>query len=371
MNRMKRFLAQALIWIVFTILLWNFSDQSNGNLINQLLQLSLQLIIVATVIFLISKQLFVKRKIGLFIVITITIVLGFSWLMSLQNITHMPMPHGMHPRAMEMEHRPPLDHHNLDEFTPEEGRPLEHIPPLPRPPSPNLFWNMFLLFSTTYSLCVFWESTIFAMKKEEETIKNKSEHVKTELKLLKSQINPHFLFNSLNNIYALSVMDSDKTQQSISYLSDMLRYVLYECDQPLVPLKKEIAYVNNYIKLFSLKSSKPYSITTHFEIDDSQVLVAPMLFIPFIENALKHGNIEQRNQSFIRISVHSSINEITYRVSNSMALEQKIKDEAGGIGLDNVRKRLEILYPNQHELLVTSASNEFQIVLTLQIENHV
>lgn len=365
MNRMKRFFAQALIWVVFTILLWNSTEQTSPYLMEEGLQFILQLSMVAFVIYFVSNQLFVKRKIGLTTLITLTIIVGFSWLMSSQFNNHKHFPPMRPPNQLGMES--PGNHPGLEDSPPQgqmdRNRPMR--PPMPN--APPMFWNMLLLFSTTFSIAILWESTVFAMKKEEETIKNKAEHVKTELKLLKSQINPHFLFNSLNNIYALSVMDSDKTQQSISYLSDMLRYVLYECDQTMVPVQKEMEYLNNYIKLFSLKSSQPYSITTEFDVQNSDTFVAPMLFIPFIENALKHGNIEQRKTSYIKISIKNTTNELVYQVENSVANAQKSKDEAGGIGLENVKKRLQILYKNKHQLQVSQNPEEFKIKLTLQL----
>jgi hypothetical protein len=365
MNRIKRFLAQTLIWVAFTILLWNSTDQTNPNIIKEGLQLILQLSLVAFVIYFISNQLFIKRKIGISTVITLIILIGFSWIMSMQfNNSKHPLPRE---DFDEMRMNRPGNHPGFDEPRPEGPVKRNHPLPPPSRHAPSMFWNMLLIFSTTFSIAILWESTVFAMKKEEETIKNKAEHVKTELKLLKSQINPHFLFNSLNNIYALSVMDSDKTQQSISYLSEMLRYVLYECDQPLVPLQKEMEYLNNFIKLFSLKSSQPYNITTKFDHQNTDTLVAPMLFIPFIENALKHGNIEQRKSSFIRIVITSTSNEIVYQVENSVASQQKSTDEAGGIGLENVKKRLQILYQDRHHLQISQNPEEFKIKLTLQL----
>jgi two-component system LytT family sensor kinase len=191
--------------------------------------------------------------------------------------------------------------------------------------------------------------------------------LQTELKLLKSQINPHFLFNALNNIYALSVIDSNQTQQSISYLSNMLRYVLYECEEKLVPLKKEIDYINDFIKLYSLKSSKPYNITTQYTIADNNLLVAPMLFIPFVENAFKHGHIEKHGNSFISIIVNATSSLIELEIENSQPKNAINKDAVGGIGIENVKKRLSILYPEKHQLSILESSETFKIKLNLEV----
>ncbi|WP_271784491.1 sensor histidine kinase [Aquimarina algiphila] len=227
-----------------------------------------------------------------------------------------------------------------------------------------------LLLSISYVIAVFIETFVFAQKKEQETIKNKNENLQTELKLLKSQINPHFLFNSLNNIYALSVIDSNKTQQSIGYLSDMLRYVLYECERPLVPLKKEVSYIKDYIKLFSLKSSKAYAITTDFSVLDGNTWIAPMLLIPFVENAFKHSNIEKPKDSFIKIQIQSTPNYINFKIENSIPKKRINKDVIGGIGLENVKKRLAILYPENHQLDIIENNEVFKVKLNIKQTNN-
>jgi LytS/YehU family sensor histidine kinase len=224
-----------------------------------------------------------------------------------------------------------------------------------------------LLIAVSYVLATFIETFIFAQKKQEETIQNKNEMLETELKLLKSQINPHFLFNALNNIYALSVIDSNRTQQSISYLSNMLRYVLYECDEKLVPLRKEIEYINDFIKLYSLKSSKPYTIRTEYTIANNNLQIAPMLFIPFVENAFKHSHIEKHGDSFISIQVNATSNYIELEIENSQPKSKINKDEVGGIGIENVKKRLSILYPEKHQLNIVQSSETFKINLNLEL----
>ena len=206
------------------------------------------------------------------------------------------------------------------------------------PKPPPKFLIDFLVLTITFVLTTFMETFLFAQKKEKETIRNKNENLQTELKLLKSQINPHFLFNSLNNIYALSVINSDKTQLSIAYLSDMLRYVLYECEQPLVPLKNEITYIENYLKLFAIKSSKKYPIQTTYELSNKNARIAPMLFIPFLENAFKHGNLERISDSFLKIKITSTDTTVNFQIENSKPKSPILKDKMGGIGLENVRK---------------------------------
>ena len=180
------------------------------------------------------------------------------------------------------------------------------------------------------------------------------------------QINPHFLFNALNNIYALSVTNSEKTQEGISTLSQMLRYVLYDCERPKVPLQKELEYISHFIELFKLKSSKDFNINFTEEIENDSIMVAPMLFVPFIENAFKHSGIEKGGDSFVNISLKSSSNSIDFKVENSLPIEPLITDENGGIGLQNVKKRLEILYSEKHQLSIEN-KNTFKVILKVNI----
>ena len=239
-------------------------------------------------------------------------------------------------------------------------------PEINGPPSP--FFINFLLIGIAFMIAILLETFVFVKRQEEETIKNRNEKLQTELKLLKSQINPHFLFNSLNNIYALSVINSDKTQQSISYLSDMLRYVLYECDQELVPLKKEIAYIENYIKLFSLKSSKTYPIKTKYNILEEEAQIAPMLFIPYVENALKHSNIEKVTGTFIDMKMTSNTKELFFEIANNIPNQSLAKDKVGGIGIENVKRRLAILYPERHQLEIIRKKGIFKVTLRLDLD---
>lgn len=147
----------------------------------------------------------------------------------------------------------------------------------------------------------------------------------------------------------------------------MLRYVLYECEQELVSLDKEITYIENYIKLFSLKSSKHYPIETDFKVENKNIKIAPMLLIPFMENALKHSNIEKITDTFIRMKIHADEHKILFVIENSSAESQKIVDDVGGIGIENVKRRLAILYPKKHELTIDENGTTFKVQLNIQL----
>ncbi len=349
MNNYKRFLFQIILWGIIWFFL-SFGQSNNEKfLIENSILFAFQIGLIGLLIFFVAKHFLFKKKYLFFFLISFSIIcvsaLSSSTIST--NLSTSLLPPRNNPRMMN----PPFK------------RPPRRIKP------PSILMVHFSNLMIAYLIATFIETFLFAQKKEEEMIRSKNENLQTELKLLKSQINPHFLFNSLNNIYALSVIDSDKTQQSISYLSEMLRYVLYECDRPYVSIQKEITYIKNYIKLFSLKNSKPYEITTKFNVDDKTVPIAPMLFIPFIENAFKHSNIEKPG-SFIEIHIISDTSNINFEIVNSIPKEKIMKDKIGGIGLENVKKRLSILYQEKHKLLITNNNNIFKVRLNIKLENN-
>jgi len=212
-----------------------------------------------------------------------------------------------------------------------------------------------------------FEAMRFARVKENEFIESEKQKLETELKFLKSQVNPHFLFNSLNNIYSLSITDTKKAPDSIMRLSEILRYMVYDSQSKKVPLESEINYIKNYIELMNLKDSRGMNIQMDFEIESSRVQIVPLLFIPFIENAFKHSRIEDLSSGFINIRLKSTISSIEFSVENSIPEIKMCKDKVGGVGLENTRKRLLILYPDQHELKIDYSEERFIIDLKLEL----
>lgn len=355
MGRLKRFLFQVVLWLLIWLTAWFFLGEDIAFLKGNGLVFIFQVVVVAVLVFYTAPSLLFKKKYVLFIVLSIGVLLLCTFLIpdgaAAQGVGR---PHGPRPRTGM---GPP----------PDAGMELSR--PVQRKPPPKFLINM-LMLSIAYIAATFMETFLFARRKEEEIIVNKNEALQTELKLLKSQINPHFLFNALNNIYALSVIDSAKTQQSISYLSDMLRYVLYECEQEMVPLEKEVTYINNYIKLFSLKSSKTYPITSDFQVSKKAIMIAPMLFIPFVENALKHSNIEKITDTYIQMKLRADARQIHFEIENSVPQTAVVKDAVGGIGIENVKKRLAILYPGRHQLSINETSMAFKVNLKIDINGN-
>tara|TARA_R110002126_G_scaffold173894_1_gene322438 strand:- start:46 stop:1143 length:1098 start_codon:yes stop_codon:yes gene_type:complete len=363
MNRHKNFIFHVALWLLIWSTAWIFSGSDIQFAVENGLALVFQILIIAILIYYTVPQLLLKKKYIAFTIVSIIMVFVITLILTNivpdqilgpeNTIRQMPGPgFGQGPGAGGPGSGPRF----------EDGPPLE----INRRPPSRFFINL-LLIAIAYVIATLVEIFLLAQRKEEEIVLNKNEALQTELKLLKSQINPHFLFNALNNIYALSAIDSGRTQKSISYLSDMLRYVLYECEQEIVPLYKEIDYIENYIKLFCLKSSKTYPITTTYSIKNQNIQIVPMLLIPFLENALKHSNIEKVTGTFINLKINATESSIDFELENSKPEFKIVKDDVGGIGIENVKKRLTILYPNRHELVINETTDAFKVNLKLQL----
>ena len=193
----------------------------------------------------------------------------------------------------------------------------------------------------------------------------KAEKSKTELSLLKSQINPHFFFNTLNNLYALTIKNSKQAPEVILKLSDMMRYTIYEGEKETVKLGDEIDYLNNYIELHKIRYKKTVEITFKHEIDTS-LSVAPLLFIILLENAFKHGIETLTENAFIHINLHEDTDFIYFKIENNF--DPKEISEVKGIGLTNLKRRLALIYPKKHDLDSCQEKNTYKA--TLKISKH-
>ncbi len=182
----------------------------------------------------------------------------------------------------------------------------------------------------------------------EQLQEEKTKHTEAELAWLKNQINPHFLFNTLNNISSLAAIDGEATQEAIAQLSDLLRYAMYETNKKVVPLQGEVEFMQNYIALMKLRVSRQTVVSEQFDVSNSQSDIAPLLFISLIENAFKHG-VSNYNPSFIKISmVQHSNGEIVFDCRNSNFPKAPTDRSGSGIGIENTRRRLDLLYPEKY-----------------------
>lgn len=205
---------------------------------------------------------------------------------------------------------------------------------------------------------------VFVLKKELGT-------THANLDFLRSQINPHFLFNALNTLYGTALQEnSERTAQGIQMLGDMMRFMLHENLQQKILLSREIEYLRNYIDLQKLRTSDSPVISIETKIEEvlDNKMIAPMLLIPFVENAFKHG-ISLKNRSWIRITLHCIENQLLFDVYNSKhpKQEQDTEKDHSGVGLQNVKQRLGLLYPNKHELIIRETAEEYFVHLTVQL----
>lgn len=194
------------------------------------------------------------------------------------------------------------------------------------------------------------------------------ETLSTELQLLKAQVQPHFLFNTLNNIYSLTLLESEKAGEIVRKLSALLSYMFGECDKPEVALSQEIELLRNYTELEQIRYGRRLKVTLQIDGELTGIQVAPLLLIPFVENAFKHGASEQTDQANIDIQLGIKGNQLTFRITNSMAsVGSEARTNKGGLGLKNVRKRLALLYPDRYNLITSADANRFMIDLTITL----
>ena len=203
------------------------------------------------------------------------------------------------------------------------------------------------------------------IKLKEELLKKNYE---TELNLIKSQVNPHFLFNTLNNIDILIEKDKEKASVYFKMLSDILRFMLYETKTEKIAVSKELTYIEKYIDLQSLRTSNPAFVDFKIIGDPENHMVEPMIFIPFIENAFKHAD-NRRQVHGIRILFEFTGNDISFTCTNSFSMKPAIHETDGGLGNELMAKRLKLLYPGRHSLSVSKENNRYTVNLIIHENN--
>ena len=196
------------------------------------------------------------------------------------------------------------------------------------------------------------------------------ESIKSELRFLKSQINPHFLFNTLNSLYALTIKKSDLAPEIVLRLSDMMRYMLYECNEKWVSLNREVTYIEGYLELEKLRHGDKVSVLFSKEGNMEEFKIAPLLFIPFLENSFKHGVARSLESNEIKVNLNVEGQFLYFAIENKKPIELPRPESRkfGGIGLTNVKKRLDLLYPNMHSLIIENQPEFFRVILKLQLQ---
>jgi len=221
----------------------------------------------------------------------------------------------------------------------------------------------FVIVSLVYFLLLFFLFFRWVFKQIKLIINLKNEKTKTELLHLKSQVNPHFFFNTLNNLYGLVGKDPEKAQSLILKLSDMMRYSIYEGEKDLVTLNEEVDYLKNYIELHKMRYHKKIDINFNCQIEEDYK-VMPLLFIILLENAFKHGVERLRDSAYVNINMITSNNEIQFTLENNF--DSFEKTERTGIGLKNLKRRLELVYPKKHSLSFSITDNVYKAKLNLK-----
>ena len=206
-------------------------------------------------------------------------------------------------------------------------------------------------------------------QKQKETELLAKEKMNAELQLLKAQVHPHFLFNTLNNIYFFTLTNSTQAPVMIKKLSGMLHYILNECNLPLVPLEKEIKMIRDYMALEKIRYPEHMQMTIDIDDDHDGKGIAPLLLIPFVENSFKHGASKMITQPWIKLNLSIENNRLHFSIMNSKPLTTESAIAKGNIGLKNVTKRLELLYPETHELNIVSESDRYAVYLSLQLHD--
>ncbi|WP_271764908.1 sensor histidine kinase [Aquimarina algiphila] len=260
---------------------------------------------------------------------------------------------------------------------------------------PSIFWDLFFpvkqknpgglysfflhntlpssIGSMTLGMSIKLTKNWLSSQKKQQVLEK--EKLETELKFLKSQFNPHFLFNTINSIFVLINKNTVMATESLAKFSDLLRYQLYECNEHQILLDKELSYLRSFIELEELRQNDNFVITADLPNTSSgNLAVAPFLLMPFIENAFKHISQHNNKPNRIEIKVRLEDNQFMFKISNTVAQNEKTSRDAvtyGGLGLKNVKRRLELLYPNNYTLELNQENDKYIVVLKLNLEEHI
>ena len=299
-----------------------------------------------------SKLLF-KKKYTAYIISCVCVVIVVLFLNDLWMKSEFSPNPPKHHKEMVRQH---ISQHNEIEIRAEK----------PSPP-PGFHFDKFIFcilligFNSGIKIFVRWK------KEEEEKEAKEKEYLDAELAFLRHQISPHFLMNTLNNIHSLVDIDPEKAKDSIVKLSRLMRYLLYETEIEKVPLKKEIEFMNSYIELMRLRyDENKLSINVSIPENMPPVSVPALLFLPLLENAFKHG-ISMQEKSFINISFSIEADILTFNIKNSTQTNTvtRIANESSGIGLDNIKKRLALIYKDNYELSIQTKDAVFDVILKI------
>lgn len=226
-----------------------------------------------------------------------------------------------------------------------------------------IIFSIFLILTTLLKLSEDW---FYFNQNENRALKSQNELIQIQLSSLRSQINPHFLFNSLNVIYALAIQKKENIKDAIVQLSDILRYVIYDANTERVTLKDEITLLKNYIEFQKFRVQGFNNINLKTEVEHDGFKIYPMLLLPLLENSFKHGIKGDLEQTFINITMHQKETIFSFKIeNNSIEGNDNSTKEKSGVGLENIKKNLDIVYPNNHTFVTDNSNNVFTVRLTI------
>jgi two-component system, LytTR family, sensor kinase len=351
------------VWIIFFILPAYLLNFDSGIDLHSLSRAYIQIFLYAIIFYFsylwLTPKLFFKNKKVLFFIASLAII---GIMTGINEISFRAFDENSPHFRQEI--------NNKRGFQPGPNDPLKRGPfPFERKRPPKN-WPIYNFIITTLFISGFGMGLCFSDKliqHEKERKDAEKENLNTELAFLKNQINPHFFFNTLNNIYSLVQTNVDDGQKAILQLSKLMRYLLYETEKGDKLLSQEIEFMKTYIELMKLRISDKVAFSVNFPENYQDVSLPPLLFLPFIENAFKHG-ISYRRPSFINVKLNVLPGKIIFECNNSIGNkgEDLLKSDYG-IGLENVRKRLLLLYPGHHELKIEESEASFNSTLQIDV----
>ena len=228
------------------------------------------------------------------------------------------------------------------------------------------FMVIYILITTLLKLSQSW----FELQEVNKRITRiEKENIKSELNALKAQINPHFLFNSLNVIYSQAIKKSNKTPNAIIQLSDILRYVIYDSTKDKVSIETEIKLIEDYIELQKFRIDTTSNIKFEHKVQNENCKITPMLLLPLVENSFKHGIKGELDHTFVNIKLEANINNILFEIENNKGIGETVESDGNsGIGIANIRQRLTLLYPNKHKFDIEETTTIFKVNMILDNE---
>ncbi|MBN2173932.1 MAG: sensor histidine kinase [Bacteroidales bacterium] len=360
----KTWLSHALIWgSYFILLVWLYSETRNlePTLVKSLFVVLVQAGIFYLNLFILLPQYFEKKK-----------YTRYGLLVFMILITSLALFFLFDQLSFQYEYKQAVSNDDFSRFG-NMNRP-RHFGPRGwgYPFHFQFIWRQ-AMFNGFFVVIVLFISTIYrniklSGRKEKEALELKSRVTEAESNMLKSQINPHFLFNTLNNIYSMAQLKSENTAEAVHRLSEMLRYVIYDCNEKYVNLEQEISYLQSYIELQLMKEENMDNVQYDFNKVNGQLRIAPLLLIPFVENSFKHSRFDDMQHSWIKIIMETSGKQLIFNIENSIPDKQHQKDNTQGIGLENVRKRLHLIYPDKHYIKLMQVEKIFKVELILELD---